>query len=449
MAPGFSITLLGESLTRLLGDTHGQRCCVAFSGGADSTALLHALSQVRERLGIALRAVHVNHHLQPQADDWAAHCRGVAARFMVPLQVLDVSIRAARGESVEAAARHARYGAIAAALEPAEHLITAHHREDQLETILLRLMRGAGVTGLAGMPETAAFAQGLLLRPLLGVERAALVAYCQAAQLTWIEDLSNADTRFDRNFLRERVIPALRERWPAVAECVARSGGHLTEARALLDERAREDLARARDGEALRISALRALSPARARNLLRFWIESAHQPAPSSAVLDQVMVQMLDARSDAMPLVVAGERQLRRYRDVLYLCRPPPPRPPHPLTWAWREQPELELPGGLGRLRLRAAEAGEAAIGVPAGPLSVRWGGAARKLQLTAKGARKTLRNLFQEHGVVPWMRPSLPLIFAGDDLVAVADLWIDVRSHPPPGEGRMAIEWLDHPQLF
>ena len=449
MAPGFSSTLLGESLTRLLANTHGQHCCVAFSGGADSTALLHALSQVRGRLGIALRAVHVNHHLQPQSDDWAAHCRGAAARLMVPLQVLDVSVRAARGESVEAAARHARYGAIAAELEAAEHLITAHHREDQLETILLRLMRGAGVTGLAGMPETAAFAHGLLLRPLLGVERAALVAYCQAAQLRWIEDASNADTRFDRNFLRERVIPALRERWPAVAECVTRSGGHLAEARALLDERAREDLARARDGEALQISALRALSPARARNLLRFWIESAHQPAPSSAVLDQVMVQMLNARFDAMPLVVAGGRQLRRYRDVMYLCRPPPPRPPHPLTWAWREQPELELPGGLGRLRLRAAEAGEAAIGVPAGPLSVRWGGAARKLQLTPKGARKALRNLFQEHGVVPWMRPSLPLIFAGDDLVAVADLWIDVRSHPPPGEGGMAIEWLDHPQLF
>jgi tRNA(Ile)-lysidine synthase len=310
-------------------------------------------------------------------------------------------------------------------------------------------MRGAGVTGLAGMPATSTFARGLLLRPLLGVERAALVAYCEAAQLTWIEDASNADTRFDRNFLRARVIPALRERWPAVAECVTRSGGHLAEARGLLDERAGEDLALARDGEALRISALRGLSPARARNLLRFWIESAGEPAPSSAVLDQVMVQMLQARPDAMPLVLAGERELRRYRDALYLCRRLPSRPRQPLTWDWHAQPEIELPAGLGRLRVRSAEAGEAAIGLPAGALSVRWGSAALKLQLTPQGSRKALRNLFQERGVVPWMRPCLPLIFAGEALVAVADLWSDVRFDPAPGERRMAFDWLDHPALF
>jgi tRNA(Ile)-lysidine synthase len=449
MAPAFSTTLLGESLTRLLGNTSGQRCCVAFSGGVDSTALLHALAKGSERLGIALRAVHVNHHLQPQSDAWAEHCRRIADQLAVPLCVLEVKVRAARGESIEAAARHARYTAIAAELGAAEHLITAHHREDQMETILLRLMRGAGATGLAGMPQAAPFAQGLLLRPLLGIERAALIAYCQAARLPWIEDASNADTRFDRNYLRGRVIPALRERWPAVAECVTRSGAHLAEARALLDERAHEDLALARDGDALRVTALRGLSPARARNLLRFWIENAGEPAPSSAVLDQVMVQMLDARPDAMPLIVMGKRELRRYRDVLYLCRPPPSRPRQALTWAWREHPDIELPGGLGRLRLQTAETSEAVIGVPAGPLTVRWGSAALKLQLTPRGARKTLRNLFQERGVVPWMRPYLPLVFAGDALVAVADLWSDVRFQPAPGEPRMTIEWLDHPQLF
>ena len=299
------------------------------------------------------------------------------------------------------------------------------------------------------MPELAALGAGLLLRPLLDVERAALVAYCQAAQLPWIDDSSNEDARFDRNLLRLRVIPALRERWPAVAECVARSAGHLAEARALLDERAQEDLALARDGEALRISALRGLSPGRARNLLRFWIESAHQPAPSSAVLDQVMTQMLGARPDAMPLVVAGDRQLRRYRDTLHLCGPPPPRPRQSLTWSWREQSELELPIGLGRLHLRAAKAGESAFGAPAGPLTIAWGGAGRKIQLTPRGAHKTLRNLYQERGIFPWLRPYLPLVLAGDALVAVADLWIDVRFGPTGGAAGMAIDWLDPPQLF
>ncbi len=424
------------------------RCCVAFSGGVDSTALLHAMAQLREDGASELRAVHVNHHLQPQANDWASHCREVAARLSVPLELLDVSVRPARGESVEAAARTARYAAIEDILEPGENLVTAHHREDQLETILLRLVRGAGVAGLGGMPEVSEFGGGLLARPLLGVERAALVAYCQAAQLAWIDDSSNADVRFDRNFLRQRVVPALRERFPGVAECVARSGHHLAEARALLDERAQEDLALARDGEALRISALRALAPARARNLLRFWIESAKQPLPSSAVLDQVMTQMLSARPDAMPLVVSGERQLRRYRDTLHLCQPPPARPRESLAWPWRERHELELPSGLGRLRWRRATDG-LAFHMPAGALTVAWNSAGHKLQLTPRGARRALRNLFQERGIVPWMRPCLPLLFAGESLLAVADLWVDVRFRPADGEPGMAIDWLDSPRLF
>ncbi|HJS21397.1 MAG TPA: tRNA lysidine(34) synthetase TilS [Steroidobacteraceae bacterium] len=448
MAPVFTATLLRESLMRLLGDARAQRCCVAFSGGVDSTALLHALSELRADLGLTLRAAHVNHHLQPRADDWAAHCRQVGARLGVPLDVLDVDLRASRGESPEAAARAARYAAIARHLGPAEHLITAHHREDQLETILLRLLRGAGAAGLGGMPEAAPFGTALLLRPLLGVERAALVAYCQAAQLEWIDDSSNMDVRFDRNFLRQRVIPVLRERWPAVADCVARSGSHLTEARWLLDERAQEDLALARDGEGLRVPALRALAPARARNLLRFWIESAGQPAPSSAMLEQAMAQMLGARPDAMPLVVLGERQLRRYRDMLYLCAPPPAAPRHAMTWAWSEQRELALPDGLGRLRVRAAQEGEAALDLPAGPLSVSWQASGLKVQVAVRGSRRALRNLYQERGIVPWMRPLLPLVFCEDSLLAVGDLWSDVKFHAPAGKPGMLIEWLDAPRL-
>jgi tRNA(Ile)-lysidine synthase len=448
MAPVFSVTVLRESLTRLLAGTRGRRCCVAFSGGVDSTALLHALSESRDDLGVTLRAVHVNHHLQPHADEWAAHCRKIAVRFSVPLDVLDVNVRRARGESVEAAARAARYGAIAGHLGRQELLVTGPHREDQLETVLLRLVRGAGVTGLGGIPESAPFGTGLLLRPLLGVERAALVAYCEAAQVPWIDDLSNADLRFDRNFLRARVIPALRERWPAVAECVARSASHLAEARSLLDERAHEDLALARDGAGLRIPVLRGLAPARTRNLLRFWIESAHQPVPSSAVLDQVMGQMLSARRDATPLVVAGERQLRRYRDVLYLCKPPPPTPPHELTWSWRAQRDFELPAGLGRLRIRETRDNEAALDLPAGPLRIAWQGSGLKLQVAPKGSRRALRNLYQERGIVPWMRPLLPLVFAEDALIAVGDLWFDARFRRPEGAAGMTLDWLDAPPL-
>ncbi|HSC06408.1 MAG TPA: tRNA lysidine(34) synthetase TilS [Steroidobacteraceae bacterium] len=448
MVPAFSVTLLRESLTRLLGDTRAPRCCVAFSGGVDSTALLHAFCQLREGFELTLWAVHVNHHLQQAADEWAAHCLKMAERLSVSLDILDVQVRPPRGESLEAAARTARYAAIAGHLVAGEHVITAHHREDQLETILLRLVRGAGVAGLGGMPEVVPLGAGRLLRPLLGVERSALVTYCQAAQLPWIDDSSNADLRFDRNFLRARVIPALRERWPAVADCVARSGSHLAEARTLLDERAHEDLALARDGDGLRVAVLRGLAPARVRNLLRFWIEAAGAPLPSSAVLDQVMTQMLGARRDATPLVVVGEREVRRYRDVLYLCEAPPPVPADALSWSWREQPELVLPAGLGRLRLRNAGDDEAALDLPAGPLTIAWQGSGLKLQVAPRGSRRTLRNLYQERGIVPWMRPLLPLVFAGDALVAVGDLWIDTRFRRPDGERGITLEWLDAPPV-
>jgi tRNA(Ile)-lysidine synthase len=448
MAPAFSVTLLRDSLTRLLGDMRAPRCCVAFSGGVDSTALLHGLCQLREGLELTLRAVHVNHHLQPAADEWAAHCRKMAARLSVSLDIVDVRVRPARGESLEAAARTARYTALAAQLVPGEHVITAHHREDQLETILLRLVRGAGVAGLGGMPEVAPLGAGLLLRPLLGVERPALVAYCRAAQLPWIDDSSNADLRFDRNFLRARVIPALRERWPAVADCVARSGAHLAEARVLLDERAHEDLALARDGDGLQVAVLRGLAPARVRNLLRFWIEGTGSPLPSSAVLDQMVTQMLEARRDATPLVVLGDRQVRRYRDVLYLCETPPAVPADVLSWPWREQPELVLPAGLGRLRLRNARDDETALDLPAGPLTIAWRGSGLKLRVAPRGSRRTLRNLYQERGIVPWMRPLLPLVFAGDMLVAVGDLWIDARLRRSEGKRGITLEWLDAPPL-
>lgn len=451
MASGFSVALLSESLIRLVPDAHDARYCVAFSGGVDSTALLHALAMMRiEQSRLGLRAVHVNHHLHLPADEWVAHCREFAAGLFVPLEVLDVSVRPARGDSIEARARAVRYAALSRHLAPGEHLLTAHHREDQLETLLLQLMRGAGVAGLSAMPEHTVLGRGILLRPLLGVDRADLVAYCQSAKLPWVEDTSNDDLRFDRNYMRQRVLPVLRERWQGAAESITRSALHLAEAQALLDERAQEDLSLARDGANLRVASLRSLAPARARNLLRFWIHGANHPVPSSAVLDQALLQMLSARADAVPLVAWGSMQLRRYRDSLYLCRQPPDPPPQTLAWEWRKNDEIELPGGLGRLRLRlAGTRGEPSLRLPAAPLQIAWKHRGQKLRLSERGSRRTLRNLFQERGVVPWMRRCLPLLYAGESLAAVADLWIDVEFRASDREEGMVVEWLDHPEIF
>lgn len=449
-AGDFSVARLSEELTRLVRDALCARYCVAYSGGVDSTALLHAMVMLRNaHPRLALRALHVNHHLQPGADHWALHCRDFAARWSVALEVLDIRVARTRGESTEAAARAARYAALSMALAPDEHLLTAHHRDDQVETVLLQLMRGAGVAGLSGMPERSVIGSGILLRPLLGVDHADLIEYARNAGLRWIDDTSNEDLRFDRNFVRQRVLPGLRARWQGMAASVARSARHLAEAQALLDERAREDLVLAGEGANLRVSALRTLSPARARNLLRYWIDRANHPVPSSAVLGEALRQVLRARADTTPLIEWGRVQLRRYRDGVYLCRPQPEPPRERLVWRWVERGELELPDGLGRLRLRAARPGEAALSIPSGALQVGWNQGTHRLRLSARGSRRTLRNLYQERGVVPWLRRHLPLVFVGDSLAAVADLWIDAQFRARDGEQGMAIEWLDHPPIF
>ncbi|MDG4605564.1 MAG: tRNA lysidine(34) synthetase TilS, partial [Candidatus Contendobacter sp.] len=248
------------------------RLIVGYSGGMDSHVLLHLLAMQRELWPErTLEAIYVDHGLHPASAVWGGHCARVCRELNVPFRTLRIDARPAPGESPEAAARQARYAALAAALEPDAALLTAHHRDDQAETLLLQLLRGAGPHGLAAMPEAARLGQGRLLRPLLNVDRAALLAYAHTQQLQWIEDASNADTGFDRNYLRHRILPLLRERWPAANRVLARSARLCAETAGWLDAEADADLARVMTArpDALSVPALRELSELRQRNLLR------------------------------------------------------------------------------------------------------------------------------------------------------------------------------------
>jgi len=446
-APAFGAVWLARQVRELIGGLRGAQLCVAYSGGADSTALLAALAAQRARCGFALRAVHLNHHLQPQASSMAKAALGSARRLRVACVVLPARVRVARGQSIEAAARKVRYAALRSQLRPGEWLLLAQHRDDQSETLLLQLLRGAGIAGLAAMPERS----GVLLRPLLEVTRAALRAYLRRRGLTWREDPSNADERFDRNYLRRRVMPQIEARWPAASATIARSARLAAEAQQLLEAQADQLLRAAADGPALQVAVLRRLKPAECRNALRRWLSLRELPLPDQRRLLELAGPVLRARYDAQPQVAWPGALVRRHRDLLYACSAPIGEAPPiarlaPLLWHWQAQPRLALPGG-GSLRLAPDAAGPLAIATLPARFEIRFrvGGE----RLAARHGRQTLKRLLQEHHLPPWLRGAVPLLYRDERLVAVADWWCEPElRHGGAGSGapagkRARLQWL------
>ncbi len=459
------------SLAALLPEYPRAALCVAYSGGLDSTVLLAALAQQiavrsRARRRPTLRAVHVDHGLHASSGAWAAHCRAVADRLDVPLTVLAVEVRRARGISLEAAAREARYAALAGALAAGEALLTAQHADDQLETVLLQLLRGAGLRGLAAMPAAAPFGRGRIVRPLLDVERAEIEAWARAQGLDWIEDATNADERLDRNYLRRRVVPLLTARWPAASRAVSRAARHAAEAQRLLDLLARADAERAAVGDALGVQRLRALPLDRRRNALRYWILERGGPLPDARRLAELAGPLIDARADAHPEVRWGEVTARREGDRLRLHRriPRPPRggegspgeeershsedhsrdedvtrvSARALSLEWLPHAgALDLPAGLGRLELAPDPHGPIDLDAVPQSLAVRLRRGGERLRIKRGGPRRRLKALLQEAQIPRDERRSIPLVWAGDQLLAAGDLWADAAVQADAGSRR------------
>ncbi len=415
---------------------------MALSGGLDSIALLELLVQWRSRQRasrrVELRAIHIDHQLRPASKSWAKHCRAVARAVGIACTVVKVTVPKRRGESLEAAAREVRYAALAARLRPNEWLVTAHHLDDQLETLLLQLMRGAGVAGLAGMAE-AAREPLPLWRPLLEVSRAELSQWLQARGGRWVEDDSNLDERFDRNYLRHRIVPLLQARWPAASKTAARSAAHLGEARELLQALAEIDAAQVIEDGVVQIAALQALDVARQRNLLRHWIASQGLTMPDAVHLERIRVELPAARVDAQPIVRWEGGEVRRFRQRLHALVPSaaPSSQSIEHRWRWRRQPVLELGAGLGRLRWVQDATGEiAAARLPAVlRVAARVGG--ERIRLRRTGPNHTVKELLRERGVVPWERERVPLVFAKEALALVADLFVAASFRADPADDR------------
>lgn len=444
---GFSPAALAAVLSGELCLPPSVRLLLALSGGLDSTVLLHALAVLRTVFPLSLRAVHIDHALHPDATAWGRACAQACAQLAVPFDVRQVTVSTVAADGLEAAARRARYAALSDLLMPGEILVTAHQRDDQAETVLLQLLRGTGVAGLAGIPARAAFGRGELVRPLLGFARAALETYGRSHGLVWIEDPSNADLRLRRNYLRTEIMPRLRSAWPEADRMLVRAAGHAAEAVELVDELADGDLAgcRARDAtvhvrEALSVAQLTSLSPARQRNVLRRWLRQQGFLVPGAQQLEILLAQLGHTPRSQHACVRWPGAEVWRYRDQL-VALAPQALPDAALTATWDGQQPLHLPG-IGRLSAESVRgAGIAHQHLAAGlRVGLRQGG--ERLRLPGRSGHQALKKLLQAAAVPPWLRGRLPVFYAAGALVAVGDLWVCAGYAAGTGEDGAQIVW-------
>ncbi len=394
---------------------------VGYSGGLDSTVLLHRLAASPQAQRRGLRALHVDHGLQPASADWPQHCAAACAALDLPFEARQVEVE--RRGSVEANARRARYAALAAMLHPGETLVLAQHRNDQAETVLLQLLRGAGIGALGAMRRERMLGANPVWRPLLDVARGELERYATQHALSYIDDPSNADLRLSRNAIRHRVLPLLREHWPQAEASLAASARLLAEDAELIDglaERALLDCHHL-DPSLLRIEPLQALPAALQRHVLRRWIEQAGLSPPPPTVLARVAGELIAARADATPSLHWRGGRLRRYRELLHCTAPAsPPAAFKPIRWDGSD--DCELPPPFGRLQLLPAPH-------PLLPMRVATRIGGETIALPGR-PRRPLRHVLQELGIPPWERERLPLLFAADDgeLLGAGDLVLGRR---------------------
>jgi tRNA(Ile)-lysidine synthase len=417
------------------------RLCVAYSGGLDSSVLLHLLAEARQSLGFSLTAVHVHHGLSNQADAWVRHCTQVCLALDVPLAIHHVDVQLA-GEGLEAAARAARYRVFGQL--DADFLVLAHHRDDQAETVLLQLLRGASLKGLAAMPEVRPLTEKLkLLRPLLAATRAEIAAGAAASGLAWVDDASNGDLRLARNALRQEVFPRLIRHFPHAPKALAQAAAQFSEAALLLDALADQDGCTAISQNGLAIPALQALSESRARNLLRRFLERAGVEIHAEAVREALR-QLCGARPDAQICIEFGQYVLRRYRGwAVVEAALPEVAQNSTSVLIWQGEKRIDL-GAAGSLQFQSVP-GEGVRLAP-GVVSIRTRQGGERIKPGPGRPRRTLKNLLREAGVPAWQRGAMPLVYLADSLVWAAGVGADSDFLAKPEEAGWLISWQLNP---
>jgi tRNA(Ile)-lysidine synthase len=396
---------------------------VAYSGGLDSHVLLSLCAELRAIVPINVRAIHINHGLHPDANAWAAHCAQICEAYQIGYVVRSIQVDQQVGQSLEEVAREKRYATFADYLHDNDMLLTAHQQDDQAETVLLQLLRGAGLKGLSAMPSIKAFARGFHGRPLLPFARQVLERYANEHQLKWIDDESNQNINLTRNFIRHAILSPLKTRWPTVTATISRSAAHCAEAQVLLEGYTINEWQKVQGSKAntLSVEKLLRLEPSIQRLVLRTWIKQRGHAMPDAKMIETIRHDVLTAAWDSMPCVNWAVTELRRYHDDLYLMASLPAHDTQQII-DWNMNQFLTLPG-IGTLQAAAVRGRGLRTDIKA--VSVRFRRGGEIAHLSGRG-RQTLKNLFQEWNIATWERDRIPLIFVDEKLVSVVGYFID-----------------------
>ncbi|WP_254772649.1 tRNA lysidine(34) synthetase TilS [Nitrosospira multiformis] len=443
----------------------GDHLTIALSGGVDSVALLDLLVPFASQMQLPLSAVHVNHGISPNADRWSEFCRNLCQSRNISLEVARVKVARGPGTSLEAAAREERYR-IFRGLQT-DYIVLAQHLDDQAETLLLQLLRGAGVKGLSAMPVVRTVRKEMggavsvnsisalegrprLLRPLLDVSRREIEDYARARALQWITDESNDEISFDRNFLRHELFPLMEKRFPAYRTTFLRASRHMAEASALLDELAEVDSAQCAVPGKLHVEDLRKLGFPRARNLLRYTLTQHAVVLPSTVKLEEILRQLLSSYPDTKLHVVFGDTEIRCFRGRVHIRKAQTIVQAIPeACWhlVWRGEEQLPIPELGGTLRFtRRMGAGIGLQKIKEQPVTIRLRQGGERLRTDCKRPRRSLKNLLREASLPPWQRQRLPLIFSEEQLICVPGIGVDCDFQAADDEQGLLVEWQQAP---
>ncbi len=425
-----------------------EKIWIACSGGMDSCVLLHLINSNKNKIRNAIEAVYVNHGLQESSVEWGDFCRHQCLQYAIPFQQLEINETVAKGYSIEAWAREKRYARIAQIMKKNDVLFTAHHQDDQIETFFLQALRGSGPRGLAAMPVYKDFFNGVHVRPLLGFSRSELLSYAMDNNLSWHEDCSNLKTRFDRNYLRHKILPEIGKKWPSYRKTINRMINHQQDYRTLLNEVGLEDIEKTRHENTLnlRLDRIKNLSLARQKNLLFTWLQALQFDLPGARQMTQIVSDLIHAEKGSVPCVNWKGVEVRRYRNILYAAKSLA-RHPGNTAYKW------DLAGPFNIMGEELTATSDIGVGLAQKKLKnskvvIRFRQGGEKIQPRNTHTKK-VKKIFQEYGVLPWFRDRFPLIYVNESLAVIPGLCVDKKYAAEHNEKSWHIQWTGYSKVI